>query len=102
MQTIGALFMTFNPCHGSRRDSLKVLQEWLTRLFFGTTFFALPLLAWIHGGLAHKSDTFADCHLNVWFMTYWLLNLWHVFIGIYASIRVAVGNSEEVAIEIQA
>ena len=100
LQTFGALLMIFRPFTTVDYKFVRAVSSWITRLFFGLTFFALPILTWVYSGLAYNEGTFSRCHLNVWFFAYLILNISYVFLGIYASIIVLTGLPDEVPIEI--
>ena len=45
LQTFGALIMIFKPMSTVDYKFLRAVSNWVNRLFFGLTFFALPSLA---------------------------------------------------------
>lgn len=99
MQTFGALFLTFNPLKQRENCLARVLSAWMSRLSFGLTFFAVPGAALTLNWYARQDKAFEKCHLNVLFLTYFVLNCFHILFGFYAAAK-TIGKVEEVSIEI--
>ncbi len=89
----------FDPCQQRQKTKSKSIAAWLIKLVFVLTFFAIPIVAWIHGGQALEK-IYTECHMNVYFLTFWLLQLSYTLIGVYASIK-AIGKIGEAPVEIQ-
>lgn len=100
LQTLGALMMIFKPMSQVDYKFVRAISNWLSRLFLGLTFFALPALTWVYTGLAYKNGILNSCHMNVWFLCYLLINIAHFLFGIYASIMLLLQPPDEAAIEI--
>ena len=100
LQTFGSLLLIFRPFSAVDYKFVRSISSWITRLFFGLTFFAIPVLAWVYSGLAYSNNVFNLCHMNVWFLGYLILNICHIFLGIYASFVVLTGLPDEITVEI--